>query len=210
MYENVLLEEIYSCNEFPLGNVKTDLMDYSMSKSVQYTRQGIKHKFRYSVEQLNHVKLRSGWLMSSVATKGNIKASNLGYQQIDVHLLRVVSDVAVVGINKCAYRNRQTKSRFRSRQISVGKSNGKVIAQSSDHDTYLKRCSIQVDQKAKSVLVAAVQIQVIRFVKERNCVSDSELLDVTAAAMVVDRQCKRVNRGSRSAVVITKCKYVNM
>jgi exonuclease III len=201
----MLLEEIYSCDEFPLGNVKTDLMDYSMSKSVQYTRQGIKHKFRYSVEQLNHVKPRSGWLISSVATKGNIKACNLGYQQIDVHLLRVVSDVAVVDINKCAYRNRQTKSRFRSRQSSGGKSNDK----SSGYGAYLKRCSVQVDQKAKSVLVAAVQIQEIRFVMESNCVSDSELLDVTAAAVVVDRQCERVNRGSGSAVVVTKCKYVN-
>jgi exonuclease III len=66
-----------------------------------------------------------------------------------------------------------------------------------------------VDQKAKSVLVAAVQIQEIRRVKESDGVSDSELLDVTAAAVVVNRQCKRVNRGSGSAVVVKKCKYVN-
>jgi hypothetical protein len=66
----MLLEEIYSCNEFPTGNVNADLTDYSLSKSVQYTRQGILHKFRYSVEQLNHVKPRSQRLISSVATKG--------------------------------------------------------------------------------------------------------------------------------------------
>ena len=125
----LFLEEIYACNEFLLGNENADLMDYSMSNSVQYTRQGVLHKFRYSLEQLNHLKPRSQRLISSVATKGNRKASNLGYQQIDVNLVRVLSDVAVVDINKRAYRDRKIKSKsFRSRQTFCGKSNGKLIA----------------------------------------------------------------------------------
>ena len=166
-----------------------DFMKCSGSNSVQYARQDILHKIRYSAQELNHLKPRSQRLISSVATKGNRKTSNLGFQQIDVCLLRVVSDVAV-DINRRAYRNRTTLG-FRSRHSS-GKSNGKLSAQSYGHDAYLKRCSVQVDQKAKSVLVAAVQIQEIRLVKEGKCVSNGELLDVTAAAAVVVRQCKRV------------------
>ena len=72
-----------------------DLMMCSVSNSVQYTRQDILHKIRYSAQELNHLKPRSQRLISSVATKGNRKTSNLGYQQIDVCLLRVVSDVVV-------------------------------------------------------------------------------------------------------------------
>ena len=203
----VLLEEIYSCDECPFGVVMADLMMCSVFNSVQYTRQDILHKIRYSAQELNHLKPRSQRLISSVATKGNRKTSNLGYQQIDVCLLRVVSDV-VVDINKRAYRSR-AKSRFRSRHSSGVKSNGKLSARSDGHAAYLNRCSVQVDQKAKSGLVAAVQIQEIRLVQEGKCVSNSELLDVTAAAAVVVRQCKRVNRGSRRKVIVKKCKYVN-
>jgi hypothetical protein len=53
----------------------------------------------------------------------------------NVHLLRVVSDVVVVNINKRAYRNRKTKSGFRSKQSSGGKLNGKVML--SHYDTYV-------------------------------------------------------------------------
>jgi hypothetical protein len=56
------------------------------------------------------------------------------------------------------------------------------------------------------VLVVAVQIQKIRLVKESDCVSDSEPLDVTPTAVVVDRQCKLVSRGFGSAVLAKEVK----
>jgi hypothetical protein len=154
---------------------------------------------------------RSQRLLTSVATKGNRKASNFGHQQIVVQLLRVDSDVAV-NISRRAYCNRRAKSGFRKKsKLSLGvKSNVKLSAQSYCHKAYLQRCPVQsVDQEAKSVFVAATQVQEIRHVKEGKCVSNSELFDVTAAAAVVVRQCKHVKKGNSRKGVVRKCKCVN-
>jgi hypothetical protein len=92
------------------------MADLAMSmvfNSVNDTRQGVNHKITYSVQTLNLLKPKQCRLSSVPTSKRNMKASNLGFQQVDVCLLRIFSGVAV-NSGKGFYQFRE-KRRFRDR-----------------------------------------------------------------------------------------------